>query len=391
MSTSLIDPLKPEQMGGLYGRTGSITAKLITARLAPKSWIIAYSVILFVLFLVWASVSGVLLGPDQVPWAFSLFFEKPTSSIKQVRLPVLLDPVGIILIVTALATPLFCAHQVKALSVFNSMNESNVGYRAIHLPAAELNVLVAKVNKAFRILGTRITSLVVALISIINSYLACTFIQDNGILKSWNPTSLSDSNWQLVASAGWWAGRQDRPEFAYFLVATGAYFLYHVTKQLTMGVIFSIYARRALTKGFGVSPNLKLNTDGYYGLRRLRYFMQWTYAATIVDFLMTVGVFVVWLPFMQLTVFIVLLVMATNILTVLYPTSVAIGGTLLEKRTYVTRLSDLSSLTNKERDELVDKVWMVPHLPFRLRSTLSVVTLYLLIPIALAIVSAILK
>ncbi|MCA1604015.1 MAG: hypothetical protein LC775_00680, partial [Acidobacteria bacterium] len=352
---------------------------------------VLYSTVLFTGLLIWAGNSGVLLGSGRSPWAFSLFFKAPSTSLNQVSLPLLFDPVGVVVLLTALATPLFCAPQVAAISVFNQMIEANIGYRISSLKVANINALVKKVNRAFSILGTRSVSLAIMLLSIFSSCEFYKFIQKDGLLQSWNPSSLADSQWRTLVYGGWWANADTHTAFAALLVLAGAYTLYHVTKQLTMGMIFSVYGRRALTKGFGVAPNLKLNTDGYHGLRKLRYFMQWTYAATLLYFLMAIGILVVWLPFGQLTVFLVSLIMATNVLTVFYPTWLAANGSLLEKKSYIKHLSERADLSDKELDELVDRVWTTPHLPFRLRGTLSAVTLYLLIPILLAVVSALLN
>jgi hypothetical protein len=44
-----------------------------------------------------------------------------------------------------------------------------------------------------------------------------------------------------------------------------------------------------------------------------------------------------------------------------------------------------------ERDALIERIWSLPNLTFRLRNTITAATLYFLIPLALLLVSAILK
>lgn len=384
----MIDPLTPQQIAGVYGRSNSIFARRVLLGLQPKVFIVWYSVVLFAGLLVWTAIGGVLLGDDKVPWALGLFGENPGRP-QQVRLPLFLDPVGMVVIVTALAIPLFCAEQVAAIAAFNAMNERNMTYRLKRLDDRRINNLVRLSNKWFSLVGSRTISGLILVASVFNSYTFITFTNRIGFLQSWNPSLLSDAEWRRLVYRGWWANPDTHPAFALALILIGAYFFYHVTKQLAMGFIFAVYAGLALKHDFGVAPNLALNTDGYHGLRSLRYFMQWTYVVTILDFLMMIGILVVWLPFSQVTVFLLLLVVATNVLTVLYPTSVAVGGSLLEKRMYVQHLS--STAPTSELDRLVERTWNVPHLPFRVRGTLGVVTLYLLIPIILALVSALLQ
>jgi len=386
----MLDSLSPENIGGLYGRSGSLTKRLFLRRLGRKGWILLYSTVLFIVLLIWAARSHVLLGTGDAPWAFSLYAKAPSVPDK-VHLAMLFDPVALLVLFITFATPFFCVQQVIAISAFNSMNEANIRHRRASLKIAELNALVRKVNKAFFIIGTRTMSIVILLLSFLGSYELNYFIRKNGVLQSWNPSRLPDAKWRSIVYDGWWANAESHIGFAVALVIFGTYLLYHVAKQLAMGLIFSIYARRALDKGFGVAPNLSVNIDGYYGLRKLRYFMQWTYVATLLDFFTMLGIIAVWLPFDQFTIFMILLIMATNVLTVLYPTTVAIGGSILEKTSYVKYLTGLNHNSRKERDELVEKSWTVANLPFRLRSTLTGVTLYFLVPVVLAIVAALLK
>ncbi|NHC12667.1 hypothetical protein [Motilibacter deserti] len=384
----MIDPLLPQQIAGLYGRDGSVFATHILRSFQPKVLIIIYSTALLLGLIIWTAASGDLLGASEHPWAFALFGDNPGKP-KSVRLPLFLDPVGIVLILTALSVPLLCAQQVVGINKFNEMNERNMQYRVSSLDLAKLNQLVRKTNRAFSFVGSRWVSLGILMMSCWNAVIFKNNIDKYGLLSSWNPSRLTDDDWRKVAYNGWWANDQSNRALSTAVVVIGTYLTYHVTKQLAMGIIFAVFAGRALKRGFGVAPNLELNTDGYHGLRDLRYFMQWTYVATTLDFFMMMGILVVWLPFNVLTVFMLLVVVATNVLTVLYPTSVAIGGALLEKKHFVRMLANSS--TGDELEKQVTRVWAAPSIPFRLRSALSVITIYLLLPTLLALVSALLK
>jgi hypothetical protein len=112
----------------------------------------------------------------------------------------------------------------------------------------------------------------------------------------------------------------------------GGYFFYFLTKQLTMGFIFAVYSRRVVQLGFGVSPNMAANMDGYWGLRYLRHFIQTTYGSTLGHFIMVVGILACWLPFGGFGILMVTLVMIINALVVIYPSIIASTGTVMEKK-----------------------------------------------------------
>jgi hypothetical protein len=74
----------------------------------------------------------------------------------------------------------------------------------------------------------------------------------------------------------------------------------------------------------------------------------------------------------------------------MYPSYLAAGSVVSEKKTFVVHLLTNSERSETERDAMIERVWSTPNLPFRVRSTLSAATLYFLIPLILAVVSAIL-
>jgi hypothetical protein len=118
--------------------------------------------------------------------------------------------------------------------------------------------------------------------------------------------------------------------------------------------------------------------------------MQWTYGSSLAHFVITLGVFVVWLPLSPLTFFISIVIMITNASVVIYPSTVAHSGALAVKQDYVRGVV-MSVPESEERTRIIAAVWARPSLPFRARSSLTAVGIYLFAPLSLAVISAILK
>jgi hypothetical protein len=335
-------------------------------------------------FLIVATVCGVLLTPVDGNWAL-----RPSSPHPdELYLPLLYDPVGLIVVVMGLLTPLFCLEQAKGIGVFNAMNEQNTRLEPVSWNRQEINKCTVTANQRFDFIGRGWVSGALAVIAAGLSFGLYRLISEAGLLNNWNVSNFPEKQWRRVVYAGWWANFDRDRVLAIMLMALGAYLFYHVLKQLAMGMVFAVFMRATLRHEFGVTPNLAMNDDGYFGLRRLQNFMEWTYSVTLLDFLMLLGIFAVWLPFRWYTIFVVGGVMATNIATVLYPTFVARSFSTRVKTWAAKVIERDSSLAILDRDKLAERIWAVPTLPFRARRLFGFVTLYLLIPIALAVVSA---
>jgi hypothetical protein len=289
----------------------------------------------------------------------------------------------------ALVAPIFCSEQARAIHGFNSMNERNIGYRVKSLDAAAINACTKRANDQFQAVGSRVGSLVLLVQSAVLSFAIDYLIRRWGLFASWDHSPLPRSAWRQEIYAGWWANPGRHLPLAVILWLLGAYFFYFLTKQLLMGGIFALYVHRVMPLKFGVSPNMSANTDGYWGLRLLRHFMQVTYVSTLGHFIMIVGILVVWLPFNSFTVLIVVAVIIINSSVVIYPSEIALSGAVEEKKLFVEHVVG-SRRPRAERDAMIDKVWSTPNLPFKIRSTLTAGTLYLVIPLILALVSSLL-
>lgn len=384
----MIEPLRPEAMAGTYGRQGSLVARLVP-KLAVKTRIVVVMLAFVAFVLVWCAIDGTLLPTADRPWALGLY--PAPQDVERVSLPILIDPVGLLLLVAAVAAPFFCYKQVDAIRAFNPMNERNMAYRLHSLDLAAINGYADRANRLFTLVGSRWVSAGIFVVSAVSVVLLYAEVNRNGVLTDWNPSNLSTTEWRTMVRDGWWANWADHTVGALALIGLGIYLLYFAFKQLAMGAIFAYFVSRSLKKRYGVAPDLTANLDGYHGLRPLRYFMQWTYVATLTDFVTVLGLVLVWLPFNQLSVFLTLAVMTTNVFFVLYPTVKAVGGSIVEKKAFVAHIQSQPGLTAEQKKAEIDRVWTVPHLPFRLRSTLSVLTVYLLLPVILALVSTILK
>jgi hypothetical protein len=252
-----------------------------------------------------------------------------------------------------------------------------------------INEHVAKTNKKFEKLGRPGSSALVLGVSLAISFVVDLLLYRWGLFAGWNYTSLSDTTWRREVYKGWWANFPEHLPMAIVLWLLGGYLFYFLGKQLWMGFAFATYARQTMLLDFCVSPDMRTNTDGYLGLRPLRHFMQTTYGSTLGHFTMVLGILVVWLPFSVYTVLAVIAVLIINLLVVIYPSVIASSGAVIEKKQYVAYVAR-SSRPRADRDAVIEKVWATPNLPFHLRSSFSAATLYLLIPLLLAVVSGLL-
>jgi len=134
------------------------------------------------------------------------------------------------------------------------------------------------------------------------------------------------------------------------------------------------------------------NTDGYWGLSPVRRFMLATYSSAIGHTIMVVGILVIWLPFNAFTIVMVTAVTIINSTEVIYPTIVGHVGAHEEKRLFVKNILGDDECPTPTKDEVaqIGAVWDRPVLPIRVRSTLTTVTVSLLFPFFLAVVSRLL-
>jgi hypothetical protein len=326
-----------------------------------------------------------LVAHRGIPTVLQIFVN-PINRPAHVSLPLLQDPVGLFAIAMTLATPILCAEQVKGIQEFNPANRQNIAYRAHLLNAAAINGQVSRANAKFRWWGGRWVSAALVLVSLGLSAGIDYLLRRWGLLERWNYTHLHDSYWRREVYQGWWANLSTHTAMGVVFFFLGGYFFYFLIKQLTMGYIFVAYSRRVAKLNFGLSPNMAANMDGYWGLRYLRHLMQTTYGSTLGHFIMVVGILAFWLPFGAFGILMVTLVMIINASVVVYPSIIASTGAVMEKKSYVAHVV-ASRRPKAVRDTMIDKVWSTPNLPFHLRSTLTAGTVYLLIPLVLALVS----
>ena len=384
-----INPLQPSAIGGTYGRSHTFTSRVLPNHPA-RIRVLALSIPLLVLLILVAQVSGVLFGPHVILAAFGFSFKVPIGA-SVIRLPLALDPVAIIFAITTLATPVCCAEQVASIASINSMISKNVAYRVSKLNSRSINAAVERANKRFDFIGRRSVSIFIFVLSAIGSFEIVEYIQRHGLLDSWNPTGWKSQAWRKSVYRGWWANQHVHILLALSLMAVVTFYVYHLIKQLGLGVVFAVYGRSVLSLGFGASPNLKLNVDGYNGRRDLRYFMQWTYFTTLVGYLLALGVFAVWLPFNSVAAAIIAVVIILNAMTVVYPSLLVNSAGKNEKKQFIEYASKLDGLSMVDLQELSDRVWNVPSIPFRIRDGVFAASIYLILPILLSYFSTSLR
>ncbi|MGW0422574.1 hypothetical protein [Streptomyces sp. NPDC003015] len=339
-----------------------------------------------------AEAGGVLVGPtggQARPAVGYLFSDHARPSA--VSLALLQDPAGLIVLAVVFVTPVFYCQQVQAIAGFVPMNERNGG--ALHLSEQQIaqhNRLVARTNRSFTRLGGRGVSVAIMTVVAVGTALLFAFVNAYGLMQTWNSTLLPDSVWRSQVYAGWWANLHTHPELALALCASGTYAFYFLTKQLAMGVIFTIYLKRSAALGFGVTPNMTFDSDGFRGLRTLRQFMLWTYGSALAHMVGLLALSLVWLPASPWMLFVVVGVMVVDTVVIIYPSSIGYHFALAVKMSYVRSLHP-SAASSSDRDAETAQVWSVPVLPMATRKAITGLTLYLLVPAVVALVPEVIQ
>lgn len=396
-----LTPLRPQEIGWVFGRQWPGAPSWLE-RIAPKQrrWVASLPPVpraslvaagLIALTLAVGGADRVLVGSSSKPSVMSVVLGHHLRDGESLELPLLHDPAGIVFLLVSFLTPLFCALQVTSIRQFNPANEHNYLLMFHTLTKrAELEQLVVRANNAFQYIGSkRLSAALLALASGITYGVNTQF--SHGLYRSWNNTNLSSRKWSEQIYGAWWANSERHTLCAALLFGTGTFFLYFLFKQLAMGFVFADYARGAATHGFGVTPCLSHNPDGFYGLRPLRRFMQWTYGSTVAHFITTLAMFVLWLPLGQVTVIVICLVAAANIATVVYPSMLAYRHSITIKDEYAAKLLAESGRPQRPPAAVraeIDAAWAQPALPFRTRSTFGALALYLFAPLILLLVQA---
>ncbi len=385
--------LQPELIGVLFGRRSAPVPLTMIGDVRAKFRFLAIAIAAPVVLLIASVHSKVLVGNGTITALSAL--AQPPRVITSVKMALIQDPVAITVVIAALFTPIICAEQVEAIREYIPMNLNNylarpLVLRAQRIEVARINSYIRRANRYFSAIGNRYVSLIFLAFGAGLSYLIYRVIRVDGLLQSWNSTSLASRVWSQKVYDGWWANSDRHFLMALALCAISTYLFYFLQKQLLMGAVFAFFAHTMTKLEFGIVPNMDYNSDGYWGLRPLRRFMLWTFSATVTDFVATLGVFVVWLPFTQWTVALAAGVMLANTVVVFYPSWLAYRSSVSSKVRYAAEIAASNVLFQEEKDKYFDRIWSNPHLPFRLRNAITGVTLYFLIPLVLAVVSALL-
>jgi hypothetical protein len=244
-----------------------LLVRLWYSPLTPKTKFLLISLFASMTLLGLAEAGGVLMGPrsDDVRPALGYLFSDHARP-RAVSLALLQDPAGLIVLAVVFVTPIFYCQQVRAIADFVPMNERNGG--AAHLSVRRIrqhNRLVARTNRSFTTLGRRGVSVAIMTVVAVGTALLFAFVNAYGLMETWNSTLLPDRVWRSEVYDGWWANLHTHPELALALCASGTYAFYFLTKQLAMGVIFTVYLKRSAALGFGVTPNMRSTATGSAG------------------------------------------------------------------------------------------------------------------------------
>jgi hypothetical protein len=355
--------------------------RLLYWPLTAKTKILLISLVASVTLLGLAEAGGAL-GPSADAdrrWALAHLFSAD-AELSGVSLSLLQDLAGLIVLTVVFVTPLFCCQQVQAIADFVQMNERNGG--GTRLSPEQIrrhDTLVRKTNAWFRMLGRRSVSAGIMVAAATGTIALYAFVNAHGLMETWNPTALPDAVWRDEVYAGWWANWHTHREMAVALCAAGTYAFHFLVKQLVMGVVFTGYLYRSAALGFGVTPNMRFDSDGFQGLRPLRRFMLWTYGSALAHMIGLLVLFMVWLPASPWMVFIVLGVMLVDMAVIVYPSSIGYHFALDVKKAHVESLY-ASGLPSDECDAAVARIWSTPVLPVTTRKAVTGIGLYLLAP-----------
>ncbi|MFF1452185.1 hypothetical protein ACFVYF_29220 [Streptomyces sp. NPDC058274] len=354
--------------------------RLLYWPLTAKTKILLVSLAFSVTLLGLAQADGVLGAPagTEKRWALDYLFSDHTE-LSGVSLTLLQDVAGLVVLAVVFITPVFCCQQVQAIADFVSMNERNRGaHQLTPRQILRLNRLISRANSWFRVLGLKTVSAGIMVAMAIGTTSLYAFVNTHGLLETWNPTELPDPVWRSEVYAGWWANWHTHPRLAVALCTAGTYAFYFLAKQLIMGVVFTVYLYRSEALGFGVTPDMEFDSDGFHGLRPLRQFMLWTYGSALAHMTGLLILFTVWLPAASWMVFIVLGVMVVDMFVIVYPSSIGYHSALTVKKDYVKELHQ--RLPRDECDAAIAQVWADPVLPVTTRKAMTGITLYLLVP-----------
>jgi hypothetical protein len=336
--------------------------------------------------LILAGAGGVLGAPADADrrWALDYLFSDD-AELSGVSLSLLQDPAGLIVLAVVFVTPVFCCQQVQAIADFVQMNARNGGAEKLtEGQVRRLNRLADRTNEWLAALGGPYLSAAIAVAMATATFFLYGFVNTHGLLETWNPTGYPDPVWRSAVYDGWWANWHTHPELAVALCAAGTYAFYFLAKQLVMGVVFTVYLYRSEAIGFGVTPNMKFDSDGFRGLRPLRQFMLWTYGSAVAHLIGLLVLFMVWLSAASWMVFVVLGVMVVDMLVIVFPSSIGYHSALVVKQKHVKWL--YRTLPEGERDPAIAQVWSVPVLPVTTRKAMTGITLYLLVPAVPALI-----
>lgn len=390
MPRRTLPPLEPQTIDPLFNDWGK--SRRLGVRTA-RNRALAIGLLAITSVVVIAFFEGELIGQLELPSAVSVIAGR-TEFAGVVELPLLHDPVGIVLVVVAFITPLFCAEQVVAMQLYVRKNVANGGVQYLtENQRQDVYEAIGKANQRFRLIGGWWSSLATATLSAGVTVLIMYAARTDGIYSAWNTTDVSNQVWSRAVYDNWWANRSVSQPLWCSQAIAGMYMTYYLVKQLLLGFVFALFARRAALSGFGVTQRPLHNIDGYWGLRWLRRFMQWTYVSTFCHLILAMGIFLVWLPvgpgsFLEITA-----VIAAAITVVVYPSSIAYNSSVLGKtqasRAILTteRPLDVRNGRTIDADAAVAALWERPHLPFKVRNTVTAALVYVVAPLGLLLLS----
>lgn len=398
---------------------------------------LAIGVALVAVIIIVTGITGNLL-PSGHP-AVAALFERGTLS-RALATHLMTDPLGLVIMVTCVVTPVMFALQLESIRSYLGMNRRNAWLITTNETREMVVEFVDRANRRFARLGSRRVSLLVLMAAVGLTAMSLWYLDQAGVYKS----QIIDLVFPRLAPhfghlsyATWWAGWQNDEAGTVTLGLLGVFMIYSLIKQLGVGLVFTMFAVQAHRSGFTPSPYPLFNIDGHNGLRELRAFILRTYISTSFHLVAYFAVFVVAVPLDLTTMVLAVIVTLTPVPVVYVPTWLARKGIRLSADRWVCLLLDQIASANAAHgnapnghDELStsryadspsdavmrvnravssnssrllfsagvhaeaaafsDALWTRSNVPIRLRGVLSGMFLQLLVPLAAVLIPVLL-
>jgi hypothetical protein len=347
----------------------------------------------FLALSVWTILVGQAIKSG--PWVMGVVFSHEKVPVHP-ELAFFEDPFGLFVVLISLAAPYFYAHQCELIGKFVPDCIGNGALDLMSVPTFDgenlskteirrrLRRELAWANRRFQALGSRVVSMVVGVIAVIIGFLVTWLLYTSGIFSSQLLVSQSKVHrtqplMPHLFYDTWWARITEPDGLGAAFSLLICVMTYFVLKQVSMGVVFVLFLKRARSIRFNMTPRMLTNTDGAHGLRNVRRLGSITFFATMFNVLAVAFTFTFVLPVSRYSAIPYLAVIVVPLLILLYPVLLASRGGFDSKVRWIRKNED------RLPREALSSVWDWNNVPFRVSDVISALLIYLILPAGLLI------